>query len=250
MATTTKGSIDRALPHDAPTIPPLENGDKLTRPEFERRYDAMPNVKKAELIEGIVYMPSPVSLHRHALPHFDLIGWMSLYRVATPGVAGGDNGSIRLDLDNMPQPDAFLFVLPEFGGQACVSEDDYVEGAPEFIAEVANSSVSYDLHAKLNVYRRNGAREYLVWRVQDKAIDWFVLRGGRYEPLPPTAEGLLKSEVFPGLWLDSAAMVRGDLAAVGRVVQQGVATPEHAAFVARLREAAAGRPAPGEGAQP
>src|SRR3954454_9356608 len=147
----------------ATRVPYLENGDHLTRAEFERRYDAMPHLKKAELIEGVVYMPSPVRYKHHSRPHFDLIGWLAQYRAATPGVEGGDNGSIRLDLDNMPQPDAFLMVLPECGGQARISDDDYVEGAPELVAEVASSSVSFDLHQKLQVYRRSGVREYAVW---------------------------------------------------------------------------------------
>src|SRR5438309_5414887 len=154
--------------HDA-AIPPLENGDRLRRPEFERRYDAMPGLKKAELIEGVVYMPSPVSVD-HDGPHFDLIGWLATYRVMTPGVRGGDNGSLRLDLDNMPQPDAYLRVLEACGGQSRIDAEGYVEGAPELIAEVAATSASYDLHAKLHVYRRNGVREYIVWRVLDRQI--------------------------------------------------------------------------------
>src|SRR5262245_6655339 len=91
----------------AKKIPPLQNGDRLTSAEFERRYDAMPNLKKAELIEGVVYMPSPVSFEEHGAPHFDVISWLGMYRMMTPGIRGGDNASLRLDLDNMPQPDAF-----------------------------------------------------------------------------------------------------------------------------------------------
>src|SRR5436309_8264079 len=152
-------------PPGGPASPPLENGDRLTRAEFERRYDAMPELKKAELIEGVVYMGSPVSHGGHRNPHFRHIGWLDRYATATPGVDGGDNSSLRLDLDNMPQPDAFLYILPERGGQARIADDGYLAGAPELIAEVASSSVSYDLHQKLHAYRRNGVREYLVWRV-------------------------------------------------------------------------------------
>jgi Uma2 family endonuclease len=140
-----------------------------------------------------------------------------------------------LDLDNEPQPDALLLIDPACGGQARFSPDDYIEGSPELVAEVASSSVSYDLHAKLHVYRRNGVREYVVWRVLEQAIDWFVLRAGQYERLPVDANGLLRSEVFPGLWLDAAALVRGELATVLAIVQQGLGSPEHAAFVARLQ---------------
>jgi Uma2 family endonuclease len=216
----------------------------LTRAEFERRYDAMPGLKKAELIEGVVYVPSPVGFKGHSSPHFRLIGWLALYEAATPGVEGGDNGSIRLDLDNMPQPDAFLMVRPSHGGQAQISDGDYVEGAPELIAEVASSSVSYDLHDKFRVYRRNGVREYLVWRVRDRAIDWFVLRDGAYERLP-LQDGLYSSPTFPGLWLDVGALTRGDGAVVAAVLNQGLATPEHAAFAAGLAARAAAGPASG-----
>jgi Uma2 family endonuclease len=192
-------------------VPPLENGDRLTRPEFERRYAAMPHVNKAELIEGVVYMPSPVS-NEHAQPHFDVIGWLAYYRAATPGISGGDNGTLRLDLDNEPQPDAFLRILSEHGGQTRVDEDGYVSGAPELVAEVARSSVSIDLHTKLQAYRRNGVREYLVWRVEDRTLDWFILREGRFETLAPASDGLYRSEALPGLWLDAAALVRSSAA--------------------------------------
>jgi Uma2 family endonuclease len=217
-------------------IPPLVAGDRLTRVEFERRYTAMPRVKKAELIEGVVYMPSPVSADGHAVPHVELVTWIGVYRSTTPGVQGGDNGTVRLDLDNEPQPDVFLRILPEYGGQSRTVEG-YVEGAPELVAEVAASSVSYDLHDKLNAYRRNGVQEYVVWRVWDKAIDWFVLRSGRYELLPVAAAGRYESEVFPGLWLDAEAMLRGDLARALAVLQEGIASAAHGDFVAKLQAA-------------
>jgi Uma2 family endonuclease len=216
------------------TLLPLEPGDRLTRDEFERRYDAMPHLKKAELIEGVVYMPSPVRLHRHGSPHFRLIAWLGTYEAATPGILGADNASARLDLNNEPQPDALLLIAPEHGGQATITADDYVEQAPELVAEVAASSAGYDLHTKLEVYRRNGVREYLVWRVLDRQFDWFVLRSGQFQPLPPDAEGIVRSEVFPGLWLDVAALLRGDMPRVLAVAQQGVASHAHTAFLRKL----------------
>jgi Uma2 family endonuclease len=218
-------------------IPPLEPGDRLTRDEFERRYEAMPEVKKAELIEGIVYMPSPVRLYRHGQPHPDLITCFGIYRAATPGIGAADNATARLDLDNEPQPDAMLFILPDRGGQARVSEDDYLEGAPELVAEIASSSVSFDLHTKKNVYRRCGVREYVVWRVLEGEIDWFALDAGEYKQLAPGADGLLKSRVFPGLWLDSTALVAGDLTTGMAAVQAGTASAEHGQFVHRLASA-------------
>jgi Uma2 family endonuclease len=218
----------------AEEAPPLEQGDHLTRDEFERRYDAMPHVKKAELIEGVVYITSPVCHRHHGRPHWHLISWLGTYEAATPGVEGSGNCTVRLDLANEPQPDALLLIDPARGGQARISADDYIEAAPELVAEVAASSASYDLHTKLEAYRRNGVLEYIVFRVLDGQVDWFVLRGGQYEPLLPDAGGLLRSMVFPGLWLDAGALIRGDLARVLAVVQQAVASPEHATFVARL----------------
>jgi Uma2 family endonuclease len=215
---------------------PLEPGDRLTRDEFERRYDAMPRLKKAELIEGVVYMPFPVRHRRHGRPHFRLIGWLCVYEAATPGVEGGDNGTIRLDLDNDPQPDAYLLIDPARGGQARISADDYVELAPELVVEVAASSAGFDLHTKMHVYRRNGVREYLVWRVLEGRIDWFALRSGQYEAMAPNGEGLLSSEAFPGLWLDADALVRGDMPRVLAVAQQGLASREHAEFARRLQD--------------
>ena len=221
-----------------PPIPPLEPGDHLTRAEFERRYEAMPHVKKAELIEGVVYMPSPVRSDRHGDPHADLMWWLGNYRVSTPGVRVSDNSTVRLDLDNEPQPDALMRIEPAYGGQARIDNDGYVQGGPEFVGEVAASSASIDLNAKLRAYQRNQVREYLVWRVLDGVIDWFVLRRGRYALLKPTKDGIYQSKVFPGLWLDAAALVRFDLARVLQVAQEGVASPGHARFFARLRRAA------------
>src|SRR5665213_3268471 len=183
------------------TVPPLENGDHLTRPEFERRFDATPGLKKAELIEGVVYMPPPVSTDGHGGPHFDLITIFGVYRISTPGVRGADNSSIRLDLDNMPQPDVALFIESNCGGQAKLDGEGYLAGAPELVAEIAASSVSYDLHEKLRAYRRNGVKEYVVWRTLDREIDYFILRDGEYQQLPPGTDGLFRSEIFPGLWL-------------------------------------------------
>lgn len=215
-------------------LPPLENGDRLTRTEFESRYNAMSNLKKAELIEGVVYVPSPVRHRQHGSLHAHLLGWLVQYAASTPGVEVSDNSSIRLDMDNEPQPDALLLIDPARGGQSRFSTDGFIEGAPELVAEVAASSASYDLHGKRHVYRRNGVQEYLVWRVLDGEIDWFVLRAGQYEKLTLQADGLLRSEIFAGLWLDPAALLRGDLATVLAAVQQGMVSPEHSAFVRRL----------------
>jgi Putative restriction endonuclease len=222
-----------ATPRDP--IPHLVDGERLTRDEFERRYDAMmPLLKKAELIEGVVRIPPPVRLQQHGDPHSCVVGWLWVYRAGTRGVESGDGASIRLDNNNMPQPEALLIIEPEHGGRVRISADDYIEGGPELVAEVAASSASPVLGEKRGVYLRNGVSEYIVWRVLDRAIDWFVRREGRYERLEPGADGILRSEVFPGLWLDPAAMISGDSARVLAVVLQGLGSAEHAEFVARL----------------
>jgi Uma2 family endonuclease len=235
---STAPSIPASAPQpsfrEAP-VPPLENGDHLTREEFERRYKATGEEIKAELIEGVVYMASPVSEY-HSRPHFRVITLLGLYELSTPGLLGADNGTVKLDLDNMSQPDAHLRIAPECGGRARLDDEGYVVGAPELAVEVAYSSASYDLNVKLNAYRRNGVQEYLVWRTFDGAIDWFALRSGKYELLAVGADGVIRSEVFPGLWLHPSALINGDAQKLLAVAQQGIASPEHAEFVDRLRK--------------
>ena len=201
-------------------IPLLENGDRLTLAEFEHRYNAMPNLKKAELIEGIVYMASPLRIRQHGNPHARIMTWLGAYWSATPGIELGDNCTVRLDGDNELQPDALLRI--KTGGQSTLSEDGYVEGAPELIAEIAASSVSIDVHEKLKVYRRNQVQEYIIWRVEEQELDWFRLVEGQYVQLPINDKGIICSEVFPGLWLKKKALLEEDLAKVLVVLQQGI----------------------------
>jgi Uma2 family endonuclease len=217
-------------------LPPLESGDHLTRHEFEHRYDAMPHLKKAELIEGVVYVPSPLRFEPHAEPHGDLITWLGTYKVMTPGARLGDNSTVRLDLDNEPQPDAVLLIDEAAGGQSRLGEDGYVEGAPELVVEVAASSTANDLYDKKTAYRRNGIREYIVWQVLDQKLDWFALKEGSYNSLEPDQSGIIRSEVFPGLWLAVSALLNGNMATVLAVVQEGLNSPEHSAFVKQFSE--------------
>jgi len=223
-------------PQKSSRTPPLNAGDRLSRAEFERRYQAHPEINKAELIEGVVHMPSPVHFVLHSQPHVDIITWLGLYRAATPGVIGGDNATVRLDYENVVQPDALLRLEPALGGRSRVTEDDYLAGPPELVVEIAASSASYDMHDKRRVYARNGVQEYLVAQAYEQRVDWFVLREGVYEALRPDAEGILRSEVFPGLWLPVDALWAGDLAAMLSVLQQGLASTEHLAYVADLVE--------------
>lgn len=215
-------------------IPLLENGDHLTRNEFERRYYGMPHLKKAELIEGVVYLPSPLRFEPHARPHGHLITWLGVYEASTLGVKMGDNPTVRLDLDNELQPDAVLLIDEAAGGQSRLDEDGYIEGAPELVVEVAASSTANDLYDKKKVYRRNGVREYIVWQVLDQKLDWFVLREGRCECLEADGSGIMYSEIFPGLWLAVSALLDGDMATVLATVQEGLNASEHSEFVKQL----------------
>jgi len=208
----------------------------MTRAEFERRYKAMPHIKKAELIEGVVYMPSPTHHTVHSRPHARIMAWLGVYWAATPGVDLGDNATVRLDLDNEVQPDALLRLDEALEGASRISDDDYVEGSPELIVEIAASSMSYDLHDKLKVYRRNEVQEYVVWQVLDQRLSWFVLEEGEYVPLSPDAEGVIHSQIFPGLYLAATALLAGDLTTVLAELRRGLETAEHAAFVESLSQ--------------
>jgi Uma2 family endonuclease len=214
------GKLAKAGVGDGPV---LDNGDRLTRDEFERRYHRMPGVKKAELIEGIVFMPSPARLNRHSEPHAHLAGWLVNYAAKNRSCRIGDNATVRLDHDNEFQPDLVLFKTGTPDAQARVSEDDYLEGPPELAVEVAASSASKDLHLKKDVYRRNGVREYLVWVTEEERVVWWELAGGEYVEIQPEVTGILKSRVFPGLWLDVPALLAGDIEAVLATLQRGLA---------------------------
>jgi Uma2 family endonuclease len=216
------------------SVPLLENGAHLDSAEFERRYQAMPHVNKAELIEGVVYMPSPVRASVHGTPHARIQWWLTHYSVFTPSVQVADNATVRLDRTNVPQPDILMMI--ERGGQSRLDADGYVAGAPELVAEIAADRASIEGNAKMEAYRRNGVREYLIGRVSDAALDWHILRDGQYAPLAPGADGVLRSETFPGLWLDAASLLQPDLPRVLAVLQQGLASPEHATFVGQLNQ--------------
>jgi Uma2 family endonuclease len=210
-------------------IPPLESGDRLTRAEFERRYAATPETFKAELIEGVVYVASPVRMF-HGNPHFNLITWLGVYSAATPGVSGSDNATTRLDLDNELQPDALLRI--ETGGTSTISAEGYIEGAPELVAEIATSSAAIDLGAKRNAYRRNGVQEYLVWQTFENRFSWFRLQAEEFVLVEPDADGVIRSSIFPGLWLAVPALVEGRMIEVLNMLQAGIADPAHQAFIA------------------
>jgi len=218
--------------------PPLAPGDRMDRFEFERRWFALPEPRpRCELLEGVVHF-MPTYNVRHAGPHKDMIFLLATYQLATPGTESGAPTSLRLDRPNMPEPDAFLRVLESHGGQTHNAPDGCLVGAPELVVEISSTTVRKDLMLKFGIYRRQGVREYVVWRTGDGVIDWFVRQDDRLDPIYADEDGIIRSECFPGLWIDAAALNKGDLATALTALQRGLATPEHAAFVERLATAA------------
>lgn len=221
------------LPRPKKRLPPLENGDHLDQMTFHARYEAMPEDFRAELIGGIVYLSSPLK-PRHGRHSTRVIQWLAEYELATPGTEVLDNTTDILGPDSEPQPDACMLIRPEHGGQTWEDDEGNLNGPPELIVEVAWATESIDLHAKKLDYQKAGVREYLVLALRLKQYFWFIRQRGKFRELSPGTDGLLRSEVFPGLWLDPAALLRRDGKRVLDVVRQGLASPEHARFVARL----------------
>jgi Uma2 family endonuclease len=212
--------------------PPLEPGQHLDRATFHARYEAMPPETRAELIGGVVYMPSPLSIDHGDFDSL-IATWLTLYRRATPGVQAPSNASVLLDDQGEPQPDNLLRIRPEHGGQSR-TEGRYIGGAPELIVEVAVTGRKIDLGPKFEDYRRAGVLEYVVVATGPAEVCWFVRRGDRLEPFSPGSDGVFRSEVFPGLWLNPIALFTDDVDLLIATLNQGLATPEHAEFVARL----------------
>lgn len=192
----------------------------------------MPEVKKAELINGVVYMSSPVRFDQHGEPDGLIQTWLGTYAIATSGVKHAVNSTVRLGPDDIPQPDGLLRLAPDRGGRSKLDEKGYLQGPPELIAEIAASSVSLDARDKLVAYRRAGVREYLLWRTGDETVDWWSLEDDEYVPLEVNSSGLIRSLVFPGLWLDVQTVLELDGARLMAGLQLGLRSPEHAAFIA------------------
>jgi hypothetical protein len=215
------------------TLPPLVAGQHLDQPTFHERYEAMPPETRAELVDGVVYMPSPMR-HDHGQESRVVAGWLDNYQRLTPGVDGGDGSTLKLDLRGEPQADHHLRIPAEVDGQSHIDAEGYVVGAPEFVAEISRSTRSFDLNAKKADYRRAGVLEYLVIELDPNRIHWFVRRGDRFEELRPGPDGIYRSEVFPGLWLDPRALFAQDRGRLYRMLRQGIRSPEHAEFAARM----------------
>ena len=210
-------------------FPLLENGDCMPDDEFLRRYEQMPGVK-AELIDGVVYMASPVSAELHGMPHNDLQHALSHYRIFMSKVRATDNSTVKLGKKNIPQPDIGLFInSPE--GQARIV-DGYLVGAPELVAEISASTRSVDVNQKFETYQKAGVKEYLVWRVEDDEIDWWQLVNGKYERLREDDAGVIRSVVYPGLWLNVPELISANMPAVLATIDAGRNTPEYKSFAA------------------
>lgn len=212
-------------------LPPLLAGDHLDRTTFHERYEAMPEGIRAELIGGVVYMSPLYPPHGEA--HSEVVTWLGNYKADTPGVRLLDNATVFLADDGEPQPDACL-LLPASAGGRTRDEEQGLAGAPELVVEVAYSSESYDLFNKKDDYQRASVREYVVVVLREQQVVWFLHTGERFEGVEPDADGLFRSRTFPGLWLDPGALLRHDTGAVRQVLERGLASPEHAAFVRRL----------------
>ena len=213
----------------------LVEGQRLDQPTFHSLYEAMPPGTRAELINGVVLMPSPVG-PAHGRAHFPTIAWLSYYVENTPGVEGMDNTSTAMGIKSEPQPDVLLRILSDYGGRTR-ADRKFVQGVPELLLEIAHTSRYTDLGPKLEDYERVGVLEYIVLALEPDQVFWFVLRNCHFMDLPTGLDGIYRSEVFPGLWLDPKALVAGDTRRLRAVLDLGCATPEHAAFVARLAEA-------------
>lgn len=208
---------------------PLHSGDILSVAEFHRRYSQHPEIKKADLVEGVVYVSSPVYAE-HGEAHLNVNFWVGCYLAQTPGIRAADNLSVRLDNENEVQPDVCLWLR---NGQAQIGEDRVLVGAPDLVIEVAASNASYDLYQKRRVYQRSGVREYLVLIAYEEEARWFSLQESVFQPIA-AEEGVLRSRIFPGLWLNPAHIWAGDFAAMQALIQQGCQSAEHAEFIKTL----------------
>lgn len=213
----------------------LYNGDRMTREEFHGIYERAPEELKAELIGGIVYRASPLK-RRHGTYHTTLTTLFGNYESRTPGVECGDNVTIMLGDDSEPQPDLYLRILPEYGGQSGTSDKDYVTGAPELLAEISASSRSIDLHGKRDDYRRYGVREYLVINLRDQQLHWFDFSSD--QQLQPDADGIVRLRTMPGLWIHADALLQRASSQLMATLQSGLASSEHGEFVKKLADAA------------
>lgn len=231
---TSASAVGAANFISPPALPRLESGDHLDQPTFHARYEAMPSSFRAELVEGVVFVPSPLLID-HGDAHNFIMGWLFVYRARTPGVRSLDNATTILSDENEPQPDGSLILDSKCGGQTR-DQEGYLAGPPELIVEVASTSASYDLHSKFRVYESSGVKEYVVVVLHEKRVHWFVLDNGKFIEHPADERNIARSTIFPGLWLDVPALFAGDAAKLLATLDLGLATPEHAQQAATWKQ--------------
>ena len=214
----------------------LVTGMRLTLDEFLSRWEAIPELKKAELIDGVVYVPSPVGID-HGNLDTTIHWWLKQYKAATPGCRPANNATLKM-LGQSPQPDALLRILESHGGQSS-GKGKFFEGAPELAVEICVSSTEVDFGPKRNLYQRAGVQEYITIESFQPRIVWRALVNGKYQMIEPDAGGIFRSRCFPGLWLDSDALYADDEVRMMLALNAGLATPEHAQFVEELARRAA-----------
>lgn len=216
---------------DVLRIHPLRNGDRLKQPEFHRRYEAHSGPEKFELIGGLVYQ-EPRRTYPHARLQSRLCFTLGTYDRVTPGVETLPGVTVILNEDSEPRPDLTLRILREYGGASWVNADDYIEGSPELLAEIAYHSDSIDLHQKHDDYQRAGVQEYLVVCIEEKEIRWFDFAAG--DEIHANRKGVFCSRIFPGLWIDGPALIALNADGVDYTLQQGLSSRAHATFVCQL----------------
>jgi Uma2 family endonuclease len=231
MVTTLREAAVQTVSTPKESLPRLENGDRLTRYEFHRRYQAMPHLKKAELIEGVVFVPSPAR-YDHGKYHASAVTVLGTYAAMTPTVEALDNATVFLDADNEVQPDILLRLQED--GTSRLTESGYLAGAPELVFEIAGSSATKDLHQKKEVYRRCGVQEYIVWTLYENALYWYRLGEGTYELVQADEQGIIHSTIFPGLMIHAKALLNDDMAQVLQTLQMGMESEEYVRFARSL----------------
>jgi hypothetical protein len=210
----------------------LLEGQRLDQSAFHDLYESMPPGTRAELIDGVVYMPSPIGM-QHGGALVPVIVWLAYFAEHTPGVQVMDNVTTIVGRRSELQPDAMLRILPECGGRTS-NKRGFVRGAPELVFEVARASRYVDLGPKLVVYQQAGVLDYIVHAMNPDEILWFSREQKTLVPQTIGSDGLYRSTTFPGLWLDPQALVAMNYQRLRAVLDLGCATPEHAAFVAKL----------------
>ncbi|MFT3878951.1 MAG: Uma2 family endonuclease [Gemmatales bacterium] len=212
-------------------LPLLYDGQRLDRETFHRLYEASPELKRVQLIEGIVHMPSPMRFVQHANPQTCINGWLFCYSSQTPGVRNGGSATLKIDTENEFEPDGMLFYDQ---GQLVIADDGYLEGVPELVVEVSASTISVDSKEKFRVYEKQGVKEYLLWNTQADTITWFARNKNKFVAMKPNRAGIIQSKTFPGLWLDVAAMLEGDLTQVMKTLNEGLTSGPHVKYVKRF----------------